>query len=127
MDYEKAYKKALARAKSFITDDNKDVAMYIFPELRANEDEDIKAALIDWFDGPHAMNDFCGIPFDHVVSWLKRQGGQNWSEEDSLMVDETIFFIKEFQKSDMCKNENDMQNSVTCENWLRSLISNKRV
>lgn len=45
------------------------------------------------------------------------------SQEDLEMIDETIYFINEFQRSDRCMNEGDMQNSVTCEHWLNSLKS----
>lgn len=44
-----------------------------------------------------------------------------WSEEDELMIQDAIYWINEFQKSNKCKDENDMQNSVTCENWLKSI------
>ena len=43
-----------------------------------------------------------------------------WSEED-LMIQDAIHWIREFQQSNRCKDENDMQNSVTCENWLKSI------
>ena len=42
-------------------------------------------------------------------------------EDDSLMIDETIFFIQEFQKLDICKDRGYMQNSFACINWLKSL------
>ena len=37
------------------------------------------------------------------------------------MIDETIYFIQEFRKSNRCADEGDFQNSVTCEDWLKSL------
>lgn len=46
------------------------------------------------------------------------KSGSTWSEEDMAIIDDAIFFIQEFQKSDRCKNESDMQNSVTCERFL---------
>ena len=44
-----------------------------------------------------------------------------WSEKDREMIDETLYFIREYQQSNRCKDENGMQNSVTCEKWLKSL------
>ena len=44
-----------------------------------------------------------------------------WSEKDGEMIDETLYFIREYQQSNRCKDENGMQNSVTCEKWLHSL------
>ena len=60
-----------------------------------------------------------------ILKWLNGnpQIEQNpaWSEEDKFMIQDAIHWIKEFQKSNRCKDENDMQNSVTCEEWLKSL------
>jgi hypothetical protein len=44
-----------------------------------------------------------------------------WSEEDDMMIEETLYFLREYQQSNRCKDENCMQNSVTCEHWLKSL------
>ena len=44
-----------------------------------------------------------------------------WSEEDDMMIEETLYFLREYQQSNRCKDENGMQNSVTCEHWLKSL------
>jgi hypothetical protein len=44
-----------------------------------------------------------------------------WTEDDNGMVEETRYFLKEYQLSNRCKDENGMQNSVTCELWLESL------
>ena len=51
----------------------------------------------------------------------EEQGRPMWGEEDREMIDETLYFIREYQHSYRCKDENGMQNSVTCENWLKSL------
>ena len=52
---------------------------------------------------------------------LKDEQKPVWSEEDKEMLLDAIHWINEFQKSNRCKNENDMQNSVTCQFWLKSL------
>lgn len=45
----------------------------------------------------------------------------NWTEDDDNMIKEIIHFIKEYQQSNRCVDENGMQNSVTCEEWLDNL------
>ena len=67
-----------------------------------------------------------GYEWDAEKKELKKieQKPTEWSEEDDLIRTEAIYFINEFQKSDRCVNENDMRNSVTCENWLKSLKPN---
>ena len=64
------------------------------------------------------------------ANWLKtqfptneKQGEQKpaWSEEDEEMIEETLYFIREYQQSNRCKDEAGMQNSVSCEKWLKSL------
>ena len=52
---------------------------------------------------------------------LVEQKPAKWNKNDKVLLDETLHFIREFQQSDRCINEGDMQNSVTCENWLKSL------
>jgi len=59
----------------------------------------------------------------YINTELEKQGKQrfDWSKEDSLMIEETLFFLREYQQSNRCKDENGMQNSVSCEKWLKSL------
>lgn len=68
------------------------------------------------------------VVYEREIDWLKAlkdivqpKPRQEWSEEDELMIQDAIHWINEFQKSNRCKDENDMQNSVTCENWLKAL------
>ena len=63
----------------------------------------------------------CGLQY--VNTELEKQGKQrfDWSKEDSMMIEETLFFLREYQQSNRCKDENGMQNSVSCEKWLKSL------
>lgn len=64
----------------------------------------------------------CKDAMEYDNTWIEKQGEQPyWSEEDELMIQDAIHWIKEFQKSNRCNDENDMQSSVTCENWLKSL------
>ncbi len=73
------------------------------------------------------------VSVNKVISWLKSikdrvipQPKQEWNEEDGEMIDETLYFIREYQQSNRCKDENGMQNSVTCEKWLKSLRPQKQ-
>lgn len=90
----------------------------ILLELKESEDERIRKEIIQ-----SIQDNMCVIHKDKCIAWLEKQGEQNhaWSEEDELMIKDAIHWINEFQKSNRCKDENDMQNSVTCENWLKSL------
>ena len=79
MDYEKKYKEALERAKSFKTPELCDVAEYIFPELRESEDERIRKEIIE-----HCRNTRC-VTEERVeriakwIAWLEKQGSEpNW-------------------------------------------------
>ena len=80
MDYEKAYKEALERAREF--QKSKDglcvlTAESIFPELKESEDEKIRKALV----GFHKSTiDVDGIKGEEIVSWLEKQG-----EKKSIM------------------------------------------
>jgi len=58
---------------------------------------------------------------DALIDELEKQKPVEWRDEDLLMLDETLHFIDEFQKSNRCFSENEMQNSVSCRNWLKSL------
>lgn len=53
---------------------------------------------------------------------MKRQKPIELSDDDMAMIQDAIHWVQEFQKSDRCKDENDMQNSVTCENWLKNIL-----
>lgn len=78
MDYEKAYKEALERAKSFRTPDNKDVAAYIFPVLKESGDEKIRKALIKLVKkaGEGYENVIDGVSIENAISWIEKQGEQ---------------------------------------------------
>jgi hypothetical protein len=62
----------------------------------------------------------------YFVDWKVKNIGEEGikqvlQSEEGNMIDETIYFIQEFRKSNRCADEGDFQNSVTCEDWLRSL------
>lgn len=68
--------------------------------------------------------------FRDVKDWLRTikdrvhpQPKQEWSEEDKGLQEDTLHFLEEYQHSDRCKDDEDMQNSIACYNWLKALHS----
>ena len=80
MDYEKAYKDALERAKDYhkqlLDEDNLEWAgeiENIFPELSESEDERIRKKLINYFQD--LKGGWLGnISHDDILAWLEKQG-----------------------------------------------------
>ena len=91
MDYEKAYKKALERAKK-----NYDVAQdlcngsqigvecfkntltNIFPELTESEDERIRKRLIDLIYKVYAFTNYITcVEYENIIAWLEKQGDKS--------------------------------------------------
>lgn len=62
-----------------------------------------------------------GYEWDAEKKELRKIEQKSWSKEDSMMIEETLYFLKEYQQSNRCKDESGMQNSVSCEKWLKSL------
>ncbi len=127
-NYEEKYNEAFKRAKSIYCDAKKEHLTHtdwlenIFPELIESKDEKIRRELLDYLNEREILENLTETKVKKEwISWLENQKPVEWGEEDSDMTKETIYFINEFQKSDRCKDENDMQNSVTCEDWLKSL------
>jgi len=116
----KAFDNAIEKAKDMLDRVSKGENILIkeelismFPSLKESVDEKTRQEILNYIK--------TGVYRKSWVDWLEKQRKPTWSEVDSLMIDETLFFIKEFQMSNRCKNENDMQNSVTCEKWLIDL------
>ena len=82
MDYEKAYKEALERAKVFINSSksenwSKKTARAIFPELRESDDEKIRKELLE-----HVKYCSESIPERAaMIAWLEKQG-QTFTKKD---------------------------------------------
>lgn len=78
MDYEKKYKEALERAKSFYYDEKTRVGMtpieleYIFPELQESEDERIRKDILAFItrEGQHIDK----YKWHKWIAWLEKQG-----------------------------------------------------
>ena len=91
MDYEKAYKEALKRAKQVKHDVinigckmDPDMLDIIFPELAESEDERIRKELLDAFAAYDIDSSWNGIPVSSVLSWLERQKEQKPVEHRQL-------------------------------------------
>ena len=120
----------------------------VFPELAESEDEKIRKSLIDmlkndekcylkeiaWLEKQGEQKTVSemktpegslGIDSDThnkiVDECIYGEQASAWSEKDGEMIDETLYFIREYQQSNRCKDENGMQNSVTCKKWLKNL------
>jgi len=74
MDYEKKYKKALERAKSFELPEYKSIMASIFPELRESEDEKIRIELLNYLYDVHDDDD--DEERADWIAWLEKQGKQ---------------------------------------------------
>lgn len=88
----KAYDKAINRASGFRTQELKDVAAYIFPELAESEDEKIRKTLISYFKGSIGLGvAINGVSVKDIVAWLEKQG-------------EKTVVIPKFRVGDVIKN-----------------------
>lgn len=96
MNYEKAYKKALERARNLHKDaidmdDNIRAKQceIIFHELKEPESERIRKALIRFHK---STIDLDGIKGEDIIKWLEKQGDKTsmWSEEDECYMGECI-------------------------------------
>lgn len=87
MDYEKAYKEALERAKlsrQQLLDIGEEATEieHIFPELAESEDEKIRKAVITYIK--YNVSDISGWSKKELIAWLEKQGEQKfeWIEND---------------------------------------------
>ena len=82
MDYEKAYKSALEKAKNLLANSvayDRFTIERIFPELKESEDERIRKVLVDFFksykeQGTCGAETFNGISTSNILAWLEKQG-----------------------------------------------------
>lgn len=85
MDYEKAYKDALERARELYNNPNsssigKAYLYTVFHELKESEDEKIRKTLLETFRNFDADGTFWTVTLriskDNVLAWLEKQGEQ---------------------------------------------------
>ena len=91
MDYEKAYKKALERAKK-VHKYSSDIAEIkrmedIFPELKESEDEKIRKAQLDYWRSVGGK-EWHGVPVQETIAWLEKQSENKpvWTDNDRTMA-----------------------------------------
>lgn len=102
MDYEKAYKDALERARNIRFGNPNSatanvVCEEIFPELCESKDERVKKAIIHiLYENYTDAAVVKGFEIAEIVAWLEKQGEQKpaWSEEDEKMVEQISNIIK---------------------------------
>lgn len=79
MNYEKAYKDALERAKVLMKRGYYLLMPEVFPELKENEDEQIKRKLIELFSDMEwddsILHDY-ELDKNKTIAWLEKQGEQ---------------------------------------------------
>ena len=128
MDYEKAYKEALERARMINNGEDVDVEAgtttceYIFPELKESEDERIRKTLIKYFDA-YPKDYFGGLKKNYIVAWLEKQGEQKsigWKDSDEKYLFWALLSIqKDIAASEI--NGVNTKDLNDCVKWLYSL------
>ena len=127
MNYEKAYKEALAKCKAYIDDTQKrwseefckateEVFFEIFPELKEPEGEKIRKAQLDYWRSVGGK-EWHGVPVQETIAWLEKQGEQKpmWTEEDDTIRRE---LIRRMEALDHYWNRPNDQKLI---DWLKSL------
>lgn len=81
----KAYDEAIERANKVLLDctkEERNVVEYLHPELKKNEDERIKKALLSHFSRYKGDEIFLnGITMEQIVGWIEKQGKQKSAEK----------------------------------------------
>ena len=81
MNYEEKYKEALRRAKGFMKQEYKDVAAYIFPELKVSWDEEIRLKTLNYFkENQHEIEVYRHVEVGDIISWLEERGKNAWNK-----------------------------------------------
>ena len=132
MDYEKKYKEALERAKKALraaNDTGEDVVEFIFPELAESEDERIRKTLIRFFANIKEISESGRTTWavrkedaemcKSFIAYLEKQKPVEWSEEDNIGWDEAFVCVTRAERA--AKNEEELQNAVTAEKWLKEI------
>ena len=102
MDYEKAYKEALERARSYYNNEEVRVGMTpieleeIFPELGESEDERIRKALVRFHK---STIDVDGIKGEEIVAWLEKQGQETSWKPSKGQINALEHFVRSIGES----------------------------
>ena len=136
MDYEKAYKEALERAKN-LHEDAIDMGEnirakqceIIFPELAESEDERIRKALIRYHQ---STIDVDGIEGKKIIAWLEKQGETSPILSNSLNIGKSEISGNEGKISPKWSKEDEEEFKIAIETlheagqhssamWLKSI------
>lgn len=102
MEYENKYNEALKRAAIMYKSEDKSLKKsleQIFPELRGDEDEKIRKALIEYIK--KMSGDYIyGIPVEDTINWLERQSKQTQEAINEEKVDKDIKIESKFKTGD---------------------------
>ena len=110
MDYEKAYKEALERARKLTSDMTtlQKIREFIFPEFRDSEDERIRSALLRGFNSMLAnqpVGTFYGERIKDILAYLEKQKEQKPAGLPPgfyfIDLDGNRYYSKEFRYGDM--------------------------
>ena len=104
MDYEKAYKDALKRAKKLYEQGTITESLsYVFPELKESEDERIRKEIIDFLWKEKIFLQEVHLSVENspkyrfvmdAIAWLEKQAPKTkWSEEDSKVIDNCCLLV----------------------------------
>ena len=126
MDYEKAYKEALDRAKKVNECKAEDklpgtrICEYIFPELKEEDDDRIKKWLIAQLKIKLGDNATLNNMIFKAISWLEKQGEQKqeWSKDDENEYDHILKTLNLVAEEQETKGYNNLISTV---NWFKSI------
>ena len=78
-EYKKKYEEAILRMNKWVEGseiiDPKEVAEFVFPELKESEEERIRKHLLKHFLNK-AKEEWNGMPIKNIIAWLEKQGEQ---------------------------------------------------
>ena len=122
MDYEKAYKDALARMNRAFSDNRCTIGFVteIFPELKESDDKKIRKELLHFLNahiGCSIAPSFCTKDIIKWIAYLEKLGEQKpveWSKEDEEMLSDALDMVEWY----IGKNESKCRK---VSNWLKSL------
>ena len=122
-DYDDALERAKCALGSGTYDD--ETIKFLFPELKESESEKTRKDIINVLmnackeNGVRIFEDDC----KRFVSWLMDHRERKWSELDSSIIEDALYFLQEYRRN-VAISENDFQNAITCEQWILNLDPN---
>ena len=105
MDYEKAYKDALERAKYWEKNptvwSSDDICQKLFPELVESEDERIRKELIDRFKSLKPNFSWYEVPIDNILAWLEKQGEKQDYNPYKATIESIAAMVEKYANGDL--------------------------